>query len=193
MTVHPVTRRCVRRLSAPRARWRRAHTFSARFSQTFHMVTKLRDCWLPIAKPDGSPWCLRRSQSQFPSQQNQIIGDVDVVEGFCAARRQLKDLNARQQSVKRAPCSHTIIFEERRVSGLRANEIVTSVVGRADNHIMCGEYFERALQNRRCKVWAVAIERNDVLPAGGSEVSKDRSESCREALTLLRYDRNGIA
>jgi len=48
-----------------------------------------------------------------------------------------------QQSIQRAPCSHTIAFEQRRVSGLGANQIVASIVGWPDNHVMRGEYFER--------------------------------------------------
>src|SRR5437667_1949705 len=151
-------------------------------------MTKLRDCLLPFAEPARSLWGLRGSEPQFPSQQNQVVCDVDVIEGFREAGRESKDLRARQQSVERTPCSHTIAFEERRVSGLGANQIVTSIVGWPDNHVMRGEYFERAVQNRRCKVWTVAIECNDVLLAGGSELSKNRGESCRETFAFLRYD-----
>ena len=58
---------------------------------------------------------------------------------------------------------------------------------------MRGEYFERAVQNRRSEVWTVAIEGDDVLPAGGSEVSKNRGESCCETFAFLRYDLYCIA
>ncbi len=51
------------------------------------------------------------------------------------------------------------------MSGLGANQIVASIVGWPDNHVMRGEYFERALQNRRREVWTVAIECDDVPAA----------------------------
>jgi hypothetical protein len=41
-------------------------------------------------------------------------------------------------------------------------------------------------------VWTVAIERDDVLAAGGSEVSKNRGESPGETFTFLRYDLHRI-
>jgi hypothetical protein len=153
-----------------------------------HSTAKLRDYLLPFSEPACSPWRLRGSELQFPSQQNQIVCDVDVVEGLREAGREFKDLRARQQSVQRTPCSHAIALEERRVSGLGANKIVASIVGWPDNHVMRGEYFERAVQNRRSEVWTVAIEGNDVLPAGGRELSKNRGESCCETFSFLRYD-----
>jgi hypothetical protein len=42
-------------------------------------------------------------------------------------------------------------------------------------------------------VWTVAIEGDDVLPAGGGEVSKNRGESCCETFAFLRYDLYCIA
>jgi hypothetical protein len=45
-------------------------------------MTKLRDCLLPFAEPASSPWGFRGSEKQFPSQQNQVVCDVDVIEGF---------------------------------------------------------------------------------------------------------------
>jgi hypothetical protein len=53
---------------------------------------------------------------------------------------------------------------------------------------MGGEYFERAVQNGRREVWTVAIEGDDVPPAGGSEVSKNRGESCGKTFSFLRND-----
>ena len=47
-----------------------------------HSMAKLRDCLLPFAEPARSPWRLRGSEPQFSSQQNQIVCDVDVVEGL---------------------------------------------------------------------------------------------------------------
>src|SRR5229473_1982709 len=156
-------------------------------------MMKLRDRLLPFAEPTGSPWGLLRSELQFASQQNQIVCDVDVIKGFREAGRESKDLRARQQFVERALCSHTIAFEERQVSCLGANQIVASIVGRPDNNIMRREYFERAAQNRRREVWTVAIERDDVLPAGGSEVSKNGGESCCETFAFLCHDLHCIA
>ncbi len=78
------------------------------------------------------------------------------------------------------------------MSGLGANQIVASIVGWPDNHVMRGEFFERAVQNRRRKVWTVAIECDDVLPAGGSELSKNRGESCCETFAFLRHDPHRI-
>jgi len=53
---------------------------------------------------------------------------------------------------------------------------------------MRGEYFEGAVQNRRRQVWTVAIECDDVAPAGGSEMSKNGGESCCETLAFLRHN-----
>ncbi len=156
-------------------------------------MTKLRDCLLPFAEPACGPWGLRRNEPQFPGQQNQVICNVDVIARFREAGREFKGLRARQQSVERTPCSHRVAFEERRVNGLGANQIVASIVGWSDNHVMRGEYFERAVQNRRREMWTVAIECDDVLPVGGSEMSKNRSESCGETFAFLRHDLHFIA
>src|SRR5580692_6369608 len=136
-------------------------------------MMKLRDCLLPFAEPTGSPRGLLRSELQFASQQNQIVGDIDVIEGFREARREFKGLRAREQSVECAAGSHTVAFEERRVSRLGADQIVASIVGWPDNHVMRRKCFERALQNQWREVWTVAIECDDVLSAVGSEMSKD--------------------
>jgi len=58
---------------------------------------------------------------------------------------------------------------------------------------MRGEYFERAVQNRRREVRTVAIEGDDVLPPGGSEMSKNRAESCCETFAFLRDNLHCIA
>src|SRR5690348_16150263 len=108
-------------------------------------MTKLRDCLLPFAEPVCGPWGLHGSELQFPSQQNQVVCDVDVIERFHEGGGEFKDLRARQQSVERTLGSHTIAFEESRVSGLGVNQIVASIVGWPDNHVMRGEYFERAV------------------------------------------------
>src|SRR5260370_19991757 len=155
-------------------------------------MTKLRDCLLPFAEPARGPWGFRGSVLQFPSQQNQVVCDVDVIEGFREAGREFKDFRSRQQSVERTPCSYRIAFEERRVSGLGANQIVAAIVGWSDNDVMRGEYFERAVQNRRRKLRTVAIECDDVLPASGSEMSKNRGEPCCETFAFLRHDLHGI-
>ncbi len=60
-----------------------------------------------------------------------------------------------------------------------ANEIVASIVGWPYDDVMRGEYFERALEDGPSEVRTIAIECDDVLPAGGSEMSKDRGERCR--------------
>src|SRR5271166_2888045 len=121
-------------------------------------MLKLCDCLLPFAEPTGSPWSLLRSELQFASQQNQIVSDIDIVEGFRKAGGQVERVCAREQSVERTPRSHTIAFEERRVRGFGANQIVASIVGRPHNHVLRDEYLERAVQNRRREVWTVAIE-----------------------------------
>jgi hypothetical protein len=79
------------------------------------------------------------------------------------------------------------------VSGLGANQIVASIVGWPDNHIIRGEYFERVVQNRRREVWTVAIKCDDVLPAGGSEMPKNGGQSCCETFAFLRHDLHCIA
>ena len=156
-------------------------------------MTKLRDCLLPFAEPACSPWSLRGSEPQFPSQKNQVVCNVDVIERFREAGREFKDLSARQQSVERTACSHRIAFEQRRVSGLGANQIVAPIVRWPDNHVMRGKYFERAVQNRRREVWTVAIECDHLVPAGGSEMPKNRDESRRETFAFLRHDLHSIA
>src|SRR5690242_11039651 len=155
-------------------------------------MAKLRDCFLPFAEPDRSPWGLRGSESQFLSQPNQVACDVYVIEGFREAGCEFKGLRARQQSVERSSCSHPIAFEERRVSSFGASQIVASIVGWPDYDVMLGEYFERAVQNRRREVRAVAIECDDVLLAVGSELSKNGGESCRKTFAVLRDDRHRI-
>src|SRR5438034_413999 len=51
-------------------------------SQASRSMTKLRDSLLPFAEPACSPRGLRGSEPQFPSQQNQIVCDIDVIEGL---------------------------------------------------------------------------------------------------------------
>src|SRR5579863_4441471 len=156
-------------------------------------MMKLRDGLLPFAEPARSPWGLLRSKLQFVSQQNQIVGDVDVIEGFREACREFKGLRARQQSVKRTPGSHTVAFEERRVSRFGAYQIVATIMGWAHNHVMGGECFERALKNQWREVWTVAVECDDALPPGGSEMSKNRGEPSCKAFACLRHDLHCIA
>ncbi len=153
----------------------------------------MRDCFLPFAAPARSSWRLRGSEPQFPSQKNQIVCDVDVVERFRKASGEFKGPRARQQSVERAPGSHSISFKERRVSGLGANQIVASIMSWPDHHVMRDEYFKCVLQNGRSEVWTITVERNDMLVSGGSEVSKNRSKSCGETFAFLRYDLHGIS
>src|SRR6202790_1515461 len=136
-------------------------------------MMKLRDCLLPFSEPTGSPWGFLRSEFQFASQQNQVIGDIDVIEGFREARREFKGLRASQQSVERTPGSHTVAFEERCVSGLCTNQIVASIVGWPDNYVMCGENLKRAVQNQWREMWTVTVECDDLLSARGSEMSKN--------------------
>src|SRR5215472_1227710 len=148
----------------------------------------MRNSLLPLAEPCRGTRCLCRSKPQFPSQYNQVVCNVDVVEWFGEAGGEFKNLRARQQLIERAPCSHAISFEKRRVSGFGSNQVVASIVGWPDDHVMRREYFERAVQNRRRKVGTVAIECDDVWPALGSEASKNRGESRRETFTFLCYD-----
>src|SRR6516162_3228856 len=144
-------------------------------------------------EPRRGSRCLAWSELQFPSQQNQIVCDVDVVERLCAAYCKFKDLKAGQQPVERVSSSHTITFEQRGISSLSANQVVASIVGWPDNYVVRSQYFEGVLQNRRRKVWTIAIERVDVLSAGRSELSTNRGESGGKALTVLRHDRHCIA
>jgi hypothetical protein len=60
-------------------------------------------------------------------------------------------------------------------------------MGWPDNHVMCSEYFECAVQNRGREVWAVAIECEDMLLASGSEMSKNRGKSGSETFAFLRH------
>src|SRR5262249_4060021 len=94
---------------------------------------------------------------------------------------------AYEQSLERGPGTHVVAFEKCRMCSLGADKIVASIVGWPDNHIIAGEDFEGAIQNRRREMWTVAIEGDHMLPAR-SKVSKDRGESCREAGALLRLD-----
>src|SRR5713101_3605481 len=47
-----------------------------------HSMAKLRNRLLPFAEPARSPWRLRGGEPQFLSQQNQVVCDVDIIEGF---------------------------------------------------------------------------------------------------------------
>jgi hypothetical protein len=47
------------------------------------------------------------------------------------------------------------------MGGLRPYEIIASVVGRPDNHVMRREGFERFFKNRRRQVRTVAVEGNN--------------------------------
>src|SRR5215469_4893955 len=156
-------------------------------------MANLRNNVLPFAEPSRSSRRLRGSELQFLSQPNQIVCDVDVIKWFRKADGEFKRLGARQQSVKRAPRSHAITLEERRVSSLCANQIVTSVVGWPHHQVMPCEHLKRGVQNRGREMWTVAIESDHVLPVGGCEVSKDRGESCGETFAFLRNNRNGAA
>jgi len=55
------------------------------------------------------------------------------------------------------------------VSRLGPDEVVTSIVGRPDDHVMRSEEFEGFLQNSRWQVRAVAVERDDPLAAAGGD------------------------
>src|SRR5580692_12254851 len=72
------------------------------------------------------------------------------------------------------------------MGGLRADEIVASVVGRSDHYIVRSEDLECVLQNRRRQVGAVAVECDDALVAS-CKMGKHRSEPRCEAFTLLRH------
>jgi len=65
-------------------------------------------------------------------------------------------------------------------------------MGWPDNHVVRSEYFERTVQNRRREVWAIAIEREDMLLASGSEMSKYRGKSGSETFAFLRHDLHRI-
>src|SRR5260370_7009346 len=47
-----------------------------------HPIANLRNPLLPFADPARSPWRLRGGEPQFLSQQNQVVCDVDIIEGF---------------------------------------------------------------------------------------------------------------
>src|SRR5262249_5328486 len=151
-------------------------------------MTQLPDCAYPVDEPSCRSRRLRRRGLKFPSKANQVVRDVNVVEGLCEARRQLKGLGSRQQFVERAPCSHPIVFEERRMGSLGADKIVASVVGRPDNHIARSQSRKSAIQNQRREVWAIAVEGNNALLDGSGEMCKNRIESRGKAFTLLSYD-----
>ena len=56
----------------------------------------------------------------------------------------------------------------------------------SDNHVMCGQRFERVFENRTRQVWAVAVEGNDASLMIFCEVRKHRSEACGKTFTFLR-------
>ena len=153
----------------------------------------MRDRLLPFAEPGCSPWSFCRGKLQLPSQQNQVVCNVDVVEGFREASGESKGFRAREQSVQGTFCSHRIAFEERGMGSFGANQIVAAIVGWPDDDLVRGKYFERALENGRSEVRTIAIECDDALPAGGSEMSKDRGESCCETFAFLRDDLHCVA
>src|SRR5437763_17101747 len=78
------------------------------------------------------------------------------------------------------------------------DEIVASVVRWSHDHVMRGQRFERAFENRTRQVRAVAVECNDAGLMGvsltifslmvGREVHKYRSEPRSKTLALLRND-----
>ena len=155
-------------------------------------MIQLHNGSLPFAEPGGSPRRLCGSELQFLGQQKQIVSNVNVVERFRQAGGEFKILCACQQSVERAPGSHTIAFEKGRMGGLGSNQVVAAIVGRPDYHVVRGEHFERAVENRRREVWSIAVEGDDVSPTGGCKMPKDRGESCRETIALLRHDLDRI-
>ena len=97
-----------------------------------------------------------------------------------------------QQSLERALGAHPIAFEKRWMGGLGPDEIIAAVMCRSDNHVVRDERFERASKNRSRQMRAVAVERNDALPARRCEVCKHRGQACRKAFSLLRHDTHPI-
>ena len=70
------------------------------------------------------------------------------------------------------------------------DEIVASVVRWSNDYVMCGQRFERVLEDGTRQVWAVAVEGNGASLMTfflmiGCEVRKHRSEAGGKTLTLL--------
>src|SRR5205809_4178913 len=71
------------------------------------------------------------------------------------------------------------------MKGLCPDEIVASVMGWSNDHVMCRERFERVFENRTRQVWAVAVEGNGASLMTFCEVRKHRSEACSKTFTFL--------
>ena len=75
----------------------------------------------------------------------------------------------------------------------RPDEIVASVVRWTHDHVMCGQRFERAFENRTRQVWAVAVESNNASLMTFCKVRKHRSEASGKTLTFLRNYARSVA
>src|SRR5437899_12551039 len=64
------------------------------------------------------------------------------------------------------------------MKSLCPDEIVASVVRWSNDHVMCGQSFERVFENKTRQVWAVAVEGNGASLMTLCEVRKHRSEAC---------------
>ncbi len=73
---------------------------------------------------------------------------------------------------------------------LRADEVVTSVVGRANHDVTLDERLVRALKYGHRKMRAIAIERYDAPVTRRREMSEHRSEARSKPVARLRHDRS---
>src|SRR6266849_6400874 len=141
---------------------------------------------LPLFKPRRRAWRPRRSQSQLRYQASQIVNYINIVKRICETYGKLKSSCARQESLQRAAGAHSVACEKRRMGSLCPDEIVASVVCWSNDHVMCGQCFERVFENRTRQVWAVAVEGNGASLMVFREVLKHRSEACGKTFTFLR-------
>src|SRR6202035_1950837 len=127
-----------------------------------------------------------RSQPQLLCQPSQVVGYVNIVKRIRETYGKLKRSCARQESLQRTAGAHSVAREKRRMRSLCPDEIVASVVRRSNDHVMCGQRFERVFENRTWQVWAVAVEGNNASLMTLCKVRKHRSEACNKAFTFLR-------
>src|SRR5580765_317320 len=67
---------------SPRRHWRVKQAAGVQLSPAACTVTMLPDCGLPFREPARGPRGFRGGKVQFPCQLNQVVGDVDVIEGL---------------------------------------------------------------------------------------------------------------
>ena len=72
----------------------------------------------------------------------------------------------------------------------RADEVVASVVGRANHDVTLGESLVRALKYGHRKMRAIAVKRYDAAVTRRREMSEHRSEARSEPVARLRHDGN---